>query len=290
MEVARAAFAQNNREESRLVHSTGSAPTICERGHKSHAFPTELRKFVEVAVKGGNQGVIFCCVLATGLEALGAPDVGPQFALPFCLLTLLGLAITLGFLDYANRQAEKTFGENEREREKWECENYLEGEQKEMVELYDAETVIRLLSKNQELFLDIMMAEELGILPYSGLPPHLSGLVTGLGFFVIGALPLVAYSPPLSSLAFVSGIYGHSFGLLLAAAVILFVLGGIKNFYCIDLEAWWKQGVHMVGLQAVVVATAIGLGTLLQTCSLFPHGSCHPLLHLASSSSSSISS
>ncbi len=70
---------------------------------------------------------------------------------------------------------------------------------------------------------------ELGILPYSGLPPHLSGLVTGLGFFGIGALPLVAYSQPLSSLALVSGFYGHSFGLLLAvAAVILFVLGGIK--------------------------------------------------------------
>lgn len=81
---------------------------------------------------------------------------------------------------------------------------------------------------------------ELGILPYSGLPPHLSGLVTGLGFFGIGALPLVAYSQPLSSLALVSGFYGHSFGLLLAvAAVVLFVLGGIK----VLRPASWPWGV-----------------------------------------------
>ena len=65
-----------------------------------------------------------------------------------------------------------------------ECDNYLEGEQKEMVELYvskgmtqaDAETVIKLLSKNEKMFVDIMMVEELGLLPYNDLLPLWAGM------------------------------------------------------------------------------------------------------------------
>jgi len=54
-----------------------------------------------------------------------------------------------------------------------ECDNYLEGEQREMVELYiskglsaeDARTIVGILSKDKEIFVDFMMIEELGILP-----------------------------------------------------------------------------------------------------------------------------
>jgi hypothetical protein len=54
-----------------------------------------------------------------------------------------------------------------------ECDNFIEGEQKEMVQLYeakglskeDAETVIKIFSKNTSLFVDIMMKEELELMP-----------------------------------------------------------------------------------------------------------------------------
>lgn len=63
--------------------------------------------------------------------------------------------------------------EHEREREQWETVNYLEGEQKEMIELYmskglskeDASIVIGILSKKTEFFVDIMMKEELELIP-----------------------------------------------------------------------------------------------------------------------------
>jgi len=53
-----------------------------------------------------------------------------------------------------------------------------------MVELYvskgmtqaDAETVIKLLSKNEKMFVDIMMVEELGLLPYNDLLPLWAGM------------------------------------------------------------------------------------------------------------------
>lgn len=80
-----------------------------------------------------------------------------------------------------------------------ECDNYLEGEQKEMEELYvskgmtqaDAETVIKLLSKNEKMFVDIMMVEELGLLPYNDLLPLWNGAGVPYSSF--------AMFPPLSS-------------------------------------------------------------------------------------------
>jgi hypothetical protein len=54
-----------------------------------------------------------------------------------------------------------------------ECKNYIEGEQREMTEIYrgkgmseeDASMVVSILSKNKEHFVDVMMVEELGLLP-----------------------------------------------------------------------------------------------------------------------------
>jgi hypothetical protein len=54
-----------------------------------------------------------------------------------------------------------------------ECENFLAGEQREMIELYqskgldreDAATIVEILSKDRNIFVDFMMIEELGIMP-----------------------------------------------------------------------------------------------------------------------------
>lgn len=84
---------------------------------------------------------------------------------------------------------------------------------------------------------------ELGILPYSGLQPELSGLVTGASFFTLGALPLAAYSK-LGSLGLTyafSGMHclslipyylivgvGQLEALLLLAGFILLALSALK--------------------------------------------------------------
>ncbi len=82
-------------------------------------------------------------------------------------------AISKGVGDWLSTGAEVDMARRERKREEWEVEHYIEGEMEEMVDLYmkkgvdeqTARRVIEILSRNRKAFVDIMMAEELGISP-----------------------------------------------------------------------------------------------------------------------------
>ena len=108
----------------------------------------------------------------------------------------------MGFGDYLSSQAEVEYTKAEHRREKWELENYPEGEKREMVELYvkrgmtqaDAESVIEVMSKYKNFFLDVMMVEELGLMPPDESDsPAKNGLVTFLAFVFFGFIPLTSY-------------------------------------------------------------------------------------------------
>jgi hypothetical protein len=75
--------------------------------------------------------------------------------------------------DYLSSKAEVDFHKAERDREEWEIDNSLEGEKQEMIDLYtkrglppqDAVDMVNLMSKHKQFFVDMMMIEELSIMP-----------------------------------------------------------------------------------------------------------------------------
>jgi len=74
--------------------------------------------------------------------------------------------------DYLSTKSEIEFQNSERKREEWEVENNPEGEKVEMQELYqqkgmseeDAKLITNTLAKHKKAWVDVMMAEELGLL------------------------------------------------------------------------------------------------------------------------------
>lgn len=87
-------------------------------------------------------------------------------------------------------------------RECWEFDNYPEGEIEEMIDLYEnrglprdkAKVVIETMAKYRELFIDVMMTEELGLqVPDEDESPAKEGLITFTSFLVFGFVPLLGY-------------------------------------------------------------------------------------------------
>jgi hypothetical protein len=117
--------------------------------------------------------------------------------------TCLGDGISMGVGDYLSSSAEYEFAKRERARELWECENDIEAERREMVELYslkpgispeDAKTVVGIISRDHHTFVDIMMVEELGLMPPEETDASWkNGLVTFGAFCLFGTIPLLPY-------------------------------------------------------------------------------------------------
>jgi len=94
------------------------------------------------------------------------------------------------------------FAISERGREKWEFQNYQEGEIDEMIQIYekkginreDANLILRTMAKYPEFFVDHMMMQELEIPPVDeDESPLKMGFVTLLSFLIFGFIPLLAY-------------------------------------------------------------------------------------------------
>mmetsp|Transcript_27885 Transcript_27885/g.88722 ORF Transcript_27885/g.88722 Transcript_27885/m.88722 type:complete len:209 (-) Transcript_27885:2186-2812(-) len=158
----------------------------------------------------------------------------------------------MGVGDALSSKSEMEAALKEKDREGWEYDNYLEGEIKEMVEIYeakgvsreDARLVITTLAKYKDVFVDLMLKDELGLdVPDEDDNPWVDGMVTFGAFVCFGFIPLVAYIA-LAPLALDSHV------LFLVAcvltAVTLFALGAIKS--SVTERSWLMSGSETLSL------------------------------------------
>eukprot|EP01130_Rhizamoeba_saxonica_P016891 TRINITY_DN78_c0_g1_i2.p1 TRINITY_DN78_c0_g1~~TRINITY_DN78_c0_g1_i2.p1 ORF type:complete len:211 (-),score=47.07 TRINITY_DN78_c0_g1_i2:99-731(-) len=164
---------------------------------------------------------------------------------------LVADGISMGVGDYISTSAELSYAKAERRREEWEYDNYIEGEKREMVELFrdrglskrDAKKVINILSTNKEHFIDLMMVEELGMMsPDPDESPAKHGVVTFLSFVVFGLVPLLSYL-----LAYMINPEANFDDLFIVAIILtgvtLFGLGTVTSRF--TTESWYKGGFYM---------------------------------------------
>merc|ERR1711998_552745 len=141
------------------------------KAHESpHAAETHKKggDYIKSIIWGGLDGIITTFAV---VAAVAGSDMDIEVVIVLGFANLFADGLSMGMGDFFSSQAENAFAKNERKREMWEMDNFPEGEKKEMVELYeskgisheDAETVVNILSKDKNTFVDIMMVEELGI-------------------------------------------------------------------------------------------------------------------------------
>lgn len=156
-------------------------------------------KYLELAAERATIAILLGSTIVAIFEPIssfisGTPDklIGICLVLQFSFL--VASAFVLGYVEYVQKKEYIALYDNEKRREVWyfilrifltikrECDNYIEGEITEMIELYhrrglskaDAETVVNILSSNVQFFVDVMMKEELLLFPAS-LDPLLAG-------------------------------------------------------------------------------------------------------------------
>lgn len=180
----------------------------------------------------------------------------------------------VSFHTRSTNSLEHQFAESERRREKWELDNYPEAELREMHELYEkkgispkvAKKLVELLSKDKKIFLDVMMVEELGILPHDpDEAPWKNGLVTFFSFIAFGLIPLSIFIIGIGSAGGFTGneisqeqsdiIWGVCIG---ATALTLFGLGVFTARF--SDQKWWQSGLTTMCLGAITAFVAYGLG------------------------------
>jgi len=248
---AETAFEKGDVEASRQAHklkSSDSPIRMQEDGHDSYGDKfLLLRDFVRY----GLPGFMTACVVICG-SCIAELPIETLWILGATILFGTGLA--QGFMHYIFQREQLALYIKERERESWECENYLQGELDEMVELYsskglsvqDAQQVVQLLSKNQKLFVDIMMVEELGILP---VPPQkqiiLQSFLRGVAFFIFGLIPL-AVAWHLSG----AKVTAYAlFRIITACSGIISIMGSFMTKFA----KWWQGGASILGTLIIIM-------------------------------------
>lgn len=195
LDAARDAYSRGDAESSRVAHSV-QRPVASQ---ENHAQPGGALKTL---VFGGLDGTLTSFAIIAG--AAGA-RLGPVAVLAIGISTLVADGLAMGIGEFLSSRSYSSYVRQEFEREKWELENFPEGEVMEMIDLFvqrgmeraDAQVVIMRMAKYKQFFLNIMMMEEL-CLPVPAALDDNQNITEGLAMFssftFFGILPVLAYA------------------------------------------------------------------------------------------------
>lgn len=199
-------------------------------------------------------------------SAGGALD--PSVILILGFSNIFADALSMGVGEFLSSKAENEWILSERAREKWEVQNYPEGEVEEMIDIYetrgmtreDAKLVINTMAKYEDFFVDVMMAEELQLaVPEED---HVKesvkeGIIMFLSFAAFGSLPLLGYViiptafPDLGETALFSTA-------CVVTGMVLFIMGCVKSLFSPAKWYWCGMETFLLGGACATVAYSIG--------------------------------
>jgi len=251
------------RKDAKLTKKAHSKKIIA----KALSHPDEhqsSRKYVSDAVYGALDGIVTTFAIVSGV-------VGADLSLSIILILGFANLVADGFSmaagSYLSVESEQDYHQQEYNREKWEIENYPEGEIEEIRQIYkrkgfkgkDLEKAVQIITSDQKRWLETMMIEELGIIQDDKSPYAVAG-VTFAAFVICGFLPLLAfillyYVPSLSHInpfLFSSIITG----------VTIFVVGALRSL--IIAKNWFVAGIEMFLVGGAAASVAYGIGFFLK--------------------------
>ncbi len=205
-------------------------------------------KYIRDIVFGANDGLVSILALVAGVA--GGVSNNKIILLAGIAGTLAG-AISMGIGSYISNKSQIDFFKSEIEIERKELEEEPERELEELREIYkkkgfkgkELEKIIKVISSNKEVMLDVMIKEELG-LDTDFNNPLKAGVLSGI-YFIFGSLPPI--------LPFLFNLKHPLLIAIIASLTGLFILGALKTLVT-------RKNLFLLGLESVVIG---GLAMLL---------------------------
>jgi DNA damage-binding protein 1 len=196
--AARDAYSQGDASKSRAAHDQ----SIVDADGDGLVHPEQTLsegRLVKPFVFGGLDGVstVFA-VLAGGCGI----KLDPAYLIAMGVANVLAGAFSMAVGEYLSSAGERDVAQREMDRERWEVQNYPQGEIAEMRQLYvekglsreDADNVAKILSKYEDFWVEHMLLTEIGMLPPDDSSPLMGAMVMFVSFVIFGALPIVVFA------------------------------------------------------------------------------------------------
>ncbi len=252
---AQRAFEKQDITQAKQAHSGKLIKEqIREEDHSS-----DKGQYLGEFVYGAVDGTVTTFAVVAGASGASLSS-GIVIILGFANLIADGFSMAVG--NFLSERAQSDFVRKERKREEWEIEHVPEGERQEIREIFskkgfkgkDLDRAVEIITSDREIWVDTMMADELGLLESQKNPWKTAG-VTYLGFIVIGIIPLLSYV--LSY--FVPFFKEQTFTIAIIMTVLaLFIIGIVKRY--VTKKSLWKSALETVfiGGAAALIAYYIG--------------------------------
>ena len=227
----------------------GLAILRAERWHEP------LGRVLREIVFGMNDGLISQLGFVAGVSgALDQP--GPIVVAGLAALVAGSVSMAIG--GYLSVKAQQEFYLSEIRRELHEMETMPDHEREEVRQLYRAkgfegpelERIVAAITANREVWLKVMMEEELGLFPEHDTRPLVSAAYVGASFALGALVPLLPYLwlPPLPALGVA----------VVLAAATLFGIGASKAR--LTRRHWLPSGLEIMGFGLLAAAIGYGIG------------------------------
>ncbi len=257
LDEARKAFEKKDLTASGEAHS----PEVIAGAMEAHGGTSH--QYIGDMVYGGLDGIVTTFAVVSGVAGAG---LGSGIILILGLANLLADGLSMAAGAYLSLKSEREYYDRERQRELWEVAHFPDGERAEMLALYkakgyseeEAQALVTIQSQRQEQWVDVMMVQELGLLP-DDRKPVMSAVATFGAFLVAGSIPLLTYLVGL----FVTIVPDLAFTLsIVLSGLALFGLGAAK--VVVTERSWIRSGLEMLVVGGVAAGVAYLVGYLLQ--------------------------
>ena len=232
------------------------APAPHELEFHEHHDPHRQASAISDVILGGQDGLVNVLGIALGVAAA---TQDPRIILAAGMAATFAESVSMAAVAFTSRRADQDYYESERAREFRHLRLVPAVEQEEIRAIYTAkgfhgetlDQIVRTITADEDVWVGVMMAEELGLSPLDKRAPARAALTVGVAAIIGSLIPLAPFVVlPVVPAMIVS---------LAVAGVALFLVGAYKARRTVGRPGRSGLEMALIGLASALVGYLVGL-------------------------------